>query len=243
MEWLRGRADGLTQAHEVFDGMVREASRAVSVAVAARVGAQPVDQACATVTDLERRADDAEIRLRRLVLVHASTHGAVDLPACPVHMSIAKDAERMTDLALGLCRIAQRVPPPPEPVCSDLNALGDDVVALIDRVPAIVTAGDETAANDLIKAARGTREACSARLDDVLLTEAGNEVPNAGAADDTSQSGDGAASGVNEAGHATQPAALALSYRHLARIAANVANIAASVVVSVDHLDHPDAPA
>lgn len=158
-----------------------------------------MDQACATVTDLERRADDAEIRLRRLVLVHASTHGAVDLPACPVHMSIAKDAERMTDLALGLCRIAQRVPPPPEPVCSDRNALGDDVVALIDRVPAIVTAGDETAANDLIKAAHGTREACSARLDDVLLTEAGNEVPNAGAADDTSQSSDGAASGVHEA--------------------------------------------
>lgn len=241
MEWLRGRADGLTQAHEVFDVMVREAGEAVSVAVAARVGAQPVDQACATVTDLERRADEAEIRLRRLVLVHASTHGAIDLPACLVHMSIAKDAERMTDLALGLCRIAQRVPPPSEPICSDLRALGDDVVALIDRVPAIVAAGDEAAANDLIEAAHGTRKTCSDRLDDVLLTEAGDEVPHARAADHTSSSGDGAASGVVDVGHAGQPAALALSYRHLARIAANVANIAASVVVPVDHLDHPDA--
>jgi phosphate uptake regulator len=221
--------------------MLQEASQAIALAVAARAGTQPAAQACETVADLERRADEAEIRLRRLVLVHASTHGAVDLPACLVHMSIAKDAERISDLALGLCRIGQRVPPPPEPIRGELTALGDDVVSLVDRVAATVPEGDAAVADELIKAAHATRAACYARLDDVLLTEAGDAVPDDRSADDSPSRVDTAPvpSGND---NVTQPAALALSYRHLARIAANVANIAASMVVPVDHLDHPDAP-
>ena len=225
----RNRGDGADDAHRVFLTMLDEATQALDVALAARLGETDVEAASATVADLERRADAAEIHLRRLLLVHASVHGAGDVAACLTYMSIGKDAERMTDLALGLCRIAERVPPPPAAVRADLAELGHMVAAVLARIGQVIADEDEDGARALIRQARAAQQACSARLDDVLRDEAGVEV-GPDVADDWS-------GWVADA--RSQPVALALTYRHLGRLAANALNIASSVVVPLDRLDYP----
>ncbi len=225
----RNRGDGVDDAHRVFLTMLDEAGRAVGTALAARLGEADVEEAAAAVADLERRADAAEIQLRRLLLVHASVHGADDIAACLTYMSIGKDAERMTDLALGLCRIAERVPPPPAAVGTDLAELGRMVLAVLTRVGQVVADEDEDGARALIRQGRAAQQACSARLDDVLRGEAGDRVlPVTG--DDRDRW---------DVDVRSQPVALALTYRHLGRIAANALNVASSVVVPFDRLDYP----
>jgi len=232
MRW--GRRDSLSTTHEVFITMLHQARQAVGVALAARVGQADVAQALATVAELEAKADDAEMRLRRLLLVHASVHGAGDIPACLTYMSIGKDAERISDLALGLCRIAEHAEPPSPALREDLARLGAAVVAVLDGVPDVIEAEDVDAARLLIKQARAAQQACSARLDDVIRDESGDDVPQASLAADM----------VDErptwrVDWSEQPVALALTYRHLGRIAANVLNIVSSVVVPLDRLDYP----
>lgn len=226
----RRRGDGLDDARDEFIVMLHEARRALATALAARLGDVDVARASAVVADLEQRADAAEIRLRRKLLVHATVHGAGDIPACLTYMSIGKDAERISDLALGLCHIAERADAPPEPLREDLAGLGLAVVAVLDGVPRVIEAEDADGARALIKQGRAVQQACAARLDDVLRGESGDAVPTAAAAHD-------AAGGWSRPPE--QPVALALTYRHLGRIAANALNIASSVVVPLDRLDYP----
>lgn len=213
--------------------MLHEARRALSGALAARLGDIDVVTAAAEVAELEQRADAAEMRLRRQLLVHATVHGAGDIPACLTYMSIGKDAERISDLALGLCRIAELAQPPPGPAHDDLARLGAAVVAVLDAVPGVIEAEDTDAARDLIKQARAAQQACSARLDDVIRSESGDAFPHAAQADAVV---DRTATWALDPG---QPVALALTYRHLGRIAANALNIVSSVVVPLDRLDYP----
>lgn len=229
----RNRGDGVDDAHRVFLTMLDEAGRAVGMALAARLGEADVEEAAAAVADLERRADAAEIQLRRLLLVHASVHGADDIAACLTYMSIGKDAERISDLALGLCRIAEHAEPPSPALRDDVARVGAAVVAVLDGVPDVIEAEDVDAARVLIKQARAAQQACSARLDDVIRDESGDDVPQAALA------GDVVDRSTWRVHWSEQPVALALTYRHLGRIAANALNIVSSVVVPLDRLDYP----
>lgn len=226
---------GLDEADREFLTMLHEARQALEIALAARLGDADVAESFATVSDLEQRGDATEIRLRQLLLVHASVHGAGDIPACLTYMSIGKDAERISDLALGLCQIAERIGPPPAPARADLALLGRTVVGVLGQLAEVVGADDEDAAMALIKEARGVQQACTARLDDVVRHESGDDVPVA----EVIGGGDEPAVGDAGGGERQQPVALALTYRHLGRIAANALNIASSVVVPLDRLDYP----
>lgn len=230
---LWGSRGGLDSAYDEFLTMLHEARQALEAALAARLGDADVVQSCATVSDLEERADAAEMRLRRLLLVHASVHGAGDIPACLTYMSIGKDAERISDLALGLCQIAERIDPPPARERDDLALLGRSVVAVLQHLAEVVASDDEDGARALIKEARGVQQACSARLDDVVRDESGDDVAVAEAMATVDEAAAGDADGPR------QPVALALTYRHLGRVTANALNIASSVVVPLDRLDYP----
>jgi phosphate uptake regulator len=231
MRW--GGGDGVGNTHEVFITMLHQARQAVAVALAARLGQTDVAQALATVAALEADGDEAEMRLRRLLLVHASVHGADDIPSCLTYMSIGKDAERISDLALGLCQIAERIAPPAPREREDLAVLGQTVVTVLGRLAEVIANDDEDGARALIKEARSVQQACSARLDDVVRDESGDEVEVAAAM------GVGGDATAADDGGPRQPVALALTYRHLGRIAANALNIASSIVVPLDRLDYP----
>ena len=233
MTWRRGSRDGFDEAHQQFLVMLDEARQALEAALAARLGRADAAASFDLVADLEQRADAAEIRLRQRLLVHATVHGATDIPACLRYMSIGKDAERISDLALGLCHITARSTVPDEPVLDDLTRLGESVVAVLRRMPDVISDEDGEAARALIKEARAVQQGCAARLDDVLRAEAGEEVLQAGLADI------GAGASTWDPQRLGQPVALALTYRHLGRVAANALNILSSVVVPLDHLDYP----
>lgn len=212
--------------------MLDEARQAFEAALAARLGQADAAASFDLVADLEQRADAAEIRLRQRLLVHATVHGAADIPVCLTYMSIGKDAERISDLALGLCHITARSTVPDEPVRDDLRRLGEGVVAVLRQMSDVINDENEDAARALIKEARAVQQACDARLDDVLRAEAGEEVLQAGLADL-------AAAAAWDPQRLGQPVALALTYRQLGRVAANTSNILSSVVVPLDHLDYP----
>jgi phosphate uptake regulator len=211
--WLRGTEGGLSEVEETFVGMLADDRHVFDLAMSARVGgADP-----ATLEDdllrTEERTDEAERRIRRLVLIHASVHGgSADIAACLMYMSVAKDAERIADLSKNLFGIATAVgAPPPGGLRDDLARLWDEISPMITSAGRIFGDEDKEAAQEFIAAAREVQDYCRRQIDGLLL---------------------------NLQDH-PQPAATVLTYRHLGRICANLLNIVSSVVVPLDQLDYP----
>lgn len=212
-KWLRTGGDGLQEVEEVFLQMLGDDRHVFDLAMSARVGGADPATLVEALNRTEERTDEAERRIRRLVLVHASVHGASDIPACLMYMSIAKDAERIADLSKNLFGIASTVgAPPPGDVREDLTRLWDTISPMISDAGRIFTDDDRTAAEAFIEEARKLQERCHGHIDELLRDQA--VVP--------------------------QAAATVLTYRHLARIVANLLNVVSAVVVPLDRLDYPD---
>lgn len=193
-------------------GMLADGRHVFDLAMSARVaGADPATIA-EDLSRTEERTDEAERRIRRLVLVHASTHGSADLAACLLYMSVAKDAERVADLSknlFGIARVAGT--PPPGELREELITLRDEISPMISEAARIFADDDREAAEGFVERARALQSRCRDYIDELLA----ERLP------------------------APQPAASALTYRHLARIVANLLNIVSAVVVPLDQLDYP----
>jgi phosphate uptake regulator len=209
-KWLQG--DGLAEVQDTFLGMLAEDRHIFDLAMAARVGGADPAALADDLYASEERTDEAERRIRRLVLVHASVRGSADLPACLMYMSIAKDAERIGDLSKGLFGIAESVgSAPPGPLQEELIALRDAISPMITEAGRIFADDDREAANDFIERSRELQRRCRERIEDLLQER--SDLP--------------------------QPAASGLTFRHLARIVANLLNVVSAVVVPLDQLDYP----
>ena len=211
-KWFRG-ASGLDGVEDRFVGMLTDGRHVFDLAMSARLGGADPDSVAGPLFETEERTDEAEREIRRRVIVHASVQGTADLAACLMYMSIAKDAERIADLSKNLFEVAREVGPPPA------GELRDDLISTRDRVsPMIVeaahifTADDRDAANDFITRARDVQGHCMSWISRLVREEV--DVP--------------------------QPAASALTFRHMARICANLLNITSAVVMPLDQLDYPD---
>lgn len=209
-KWLQG--DGLDEVQEVFLGLLGDDRHVFDLAMAARVGGVDPATIAEDLYASEERTDEAERKIRRLVLVHASVRGSADLPACLMYMSIAKDAERIGDLSKGLFGIAETVgSPPPGELRDELIALRDAISPMIPEAGRIFSDDDREAALEFIERSRELQRRCRSRIEELLQERA--DLP--------------------------QPAASVLSFRHLARIVANLLNIVSAVVVPLDQLDYP----
>jgi phosphate uptake regulator len=209
-KWLQG--DGLDEVQEVFLGLLGDDRHVFDLAMAARVGGADPATIAEGLFAAEERTDEAERKIRRLVLVHASVRGAADIPACLMYMSIAKDAERIGDLSKGLFGIAESIgAPPPGELLDELISLRDEISPMIPEAGRIFSDDDRDAAHDFIERSRELQRRCRHRIEGLLREEA--DLP--------------------------QPAASVLTFRHLARIVANLLNIVSAVVVPLDQLDYP----
>lgn len=209
-KWLQG--DGLDEVQEVFLQLLGDDRHVFDLAMAARVGGADPAALAEELYASEERTDEAERKIRRLVLVHASVRGSADLPACLMYMSIAKDAERIGDLSKGLFGIAEAVGSPPAgELLDELIALRDEISPMIPEAGRIFSDDDQDAAHDFIERSRELQRRCRGRIDELLQER--TELP--------------------------QPAASVLSFRHLARIVANLLNVVSAVVVPLDQLDYP----
>ena len=211
-KWLSGgRASGMEEVADQFVGMLADGRHVFDLAMSARVaGADP----SAVEEDLlrtEERTDEAERTIRRRVVVHASTTGD-DVPGCLMYMSIAKDAERVADLSKGLYDIAKVAGSPPAgELRDDLVSLRDAVSMMIAEAAQVFADDDVDSAHPFIVRARELQDWCTAQIS--ALVQEDTTLP--------------------------QPAASALTYRHLSRILANLLNIVSAVVMPLDQLDYP----
>jgi phosphate uptake regulator len=210
-KWFRGES-GLDGVEDRFVGMLTDGRHVFDLAMSARLGGADPDSVAGPLFETEERTDEAEREIRRRVIVHASVHGTGDLAACLMYMSIAKDAERIADLSKNLFELAQAVgPPPPGELRDDLIATRDKVSPMIVEAARIFSDDDQEAAQDFIERARAVQRHCMGWI--VRLVRERVDVP--------------------------QPAASALTFRHMARISANLMNIISAVVMPLDQLDYP----
>jgi phosphate uptake regulator len=212
--WLRGGGGtgGLEEVEETFARMLSDSRHVFDMATAARVDGADPETIADNLMRTEERTDEAERKIRRLVLVHASVHGAEHIGVSLLYMAIAKDAERIGDLSKNLFGIARTVgAPPPGPLRDDFVHLRDQISPMIAEAARIFLDDDQEAAEAFITRARDLQQHCRQQTDDLLL----------------------------DRGEYPQPAASVLTYRHMSRIVANLLNIVSAVVVPLDQLDYP----
>ena len=209
-KWFRGSA-GLDEVEQVFVGMLADDARLFELASRARLGDEDVDALQCELLPIEEQTDEAERRIRRLILVHASVHGGGDIAACLMYMSIIKDAERVGDLARNLFGIARDAAALPDVLRDEITELYGQVGPMIGQAAEIFVADDTAAAYDFIERARALQARFRTAIDAL----------------------------VTETSAAPQPAATVLTYRHLGRIVANLVNIVSSVTMPLDQLDYP----
>ena len=165
--------------------------------------------------DTDAQVNELERVIRRELVVHASVHGAGDIAAVLVYMSIVKDVERIGDYAKNIY---------------DLAAGGVDFRAAPDR-PLMLTYRDRTA--EMITEAGVLFAEDDHGRAQALLTEADAMLD---AFDDLVDAL------VVSDGLARDAVPRALFYRHLKRIVAHLMNLLSAVVVPVDRLDYLDEP-
>lgn len=209
-KWFRGSA-GLEEVEQVFVGMLADDAKLFGLASRARLGEEDVAALQAELLPLEERTDEAERRIRRLVLVHASVHGGADIAACLMYMSIIKDAERVGDLSRNLFGIARDAGPLPAELRGAIAEFFSLVGPMIQQAADIFVADDREAAERFIEDARALQARLRTEID--ALVQETSAVP--------------------------QPAATVLTYRHLGRIVANLVNVVSSVTMPLDQLDYP----
>jgi phosphate transport system protein len=210
--WFRETRDGLADVAEAFTGMLDDGRRVFDLAFGTRLGELVAGEVADELNTTEERTDEAERRIRRLLLTRASVHGATDIPACLLYMSVAKDAERVADLSKNVFGIARIVGGPPEgELLADFRRLRDEISPMITESARIFSEEDTEAAGAFIEQARDLQRHCHRQIDELLLERA--DVP--------------------------QPAATVLTYRQFARVLANLLNIVSAVVVPLDQLDYP----
>jgi phosphate uptake regulator len=210
--WFRSADDGLAEVEDLFSGMLTDGRHVFDLAMSVRVAGADPDAVAADLEATEERTDETERKIRRRILVHASVHGASDIAASLLYMSVAKDAERVSDLSKNIYSAGRVAGPPPEgEFREDLQRLWDEISPMITDAAMIFADEDVEAAERFILRAREVQDHCLQRMRDLLA--AGDQPP--------------------------QPAALTLTYRYLGRIVANLLNIVSAVVMPLDQLDYP----
>lgn len=168
-----------------------------------------------TLRTTDAQVNELEREIRRELVVHASVHGARDIAAVLVYMSIVKDAERIGDYAKNIFDLAaggvsfQEAPDRPT-----MMTHRDRVSDMITEAGAIFAADDQEAANLLLAEADRMRDVYDELVDALVVSD----------------------------GVARDAVPRALFYRHLKRITAHLANLLTAVVVPVDKLDYIDEP-
>lgn len=157
-----------------FMQMLEDGRHVFDAAANALVGGTDPDAIREDLFVTDKRINETEQELRRLILVHGTVHGATSFPSLLVMMSVAKDAERIGDYAknifdLGAARIG-------------LGAEADALVRLKDRVSRLLVKArnlyqseDEKAARSFLAEADKVEDECDAAVAR-LLAVAGENV-------------------------------------------------------------------
>jgi phosphate uptake regulator len=214
MRFFRGHGrDGLQHVQQQLLEMLSLDRVAFDAATSTLLAGGDAAEVGPKLRDTDAQVNELEREIRRELVVHASVHGAGDIAAVLVYMSIVKDVERIGDYAKNIY---------------DLAAGGVDFGAVSDR-PTMLEYRDRTA--EMITEAgvifaEDDQERAHALLNEAdTMLDAFDELVNALVVSD---------------GIARDAVPRALFYRHLKRIVAHLMNLLSAVVVPVVRLDYLD---
>ena len=206
-------SSGLAKMQRSFGRMLAEGRHTFDAATNAFLGGTSPDVVREDLFATDKNINHLERQIRREVVIHGSVHGATELPACLVMMSIVKDAERIGDYSKNLFDLAAvHQKTTDDEYYEDLLELKDKISRLIDEARAIYAGQDERQAKDFIQRGDKLQDHCDRKVETLLSPEP----------------------------RTTQPAATALCYRYYKRVLAHLLNIVTSIVMPIDKLDYYD---
>jgi phosphate uptake regulator len=211
----RGDEEPLGHVDTTVQQMLGDDRHSFDLAISALLSGANPEAVGPDLFQTDQRVNEAEQRIRRELIVHASARSAMSAPATLVYMSLVKDVERIGDYAKNIFDLAAEG--------IDLSSADDreELYAIAKRVSEMITqSGKVFAANDVDRA----RE----------LSVAGN-----GMLDDFDRRVNALLSSDELASIAVPRALL---YRYQKRIVSHLMNLLSAVFMPVDRLDYFDEP-
>lgn len=171
-------AGNFEELQQRFMQMLEDGRHIFDAAANALVGGTAPDAIRADLFKTDKRINETEQELRRMIVIHGSVHGSASFPALLVLMSLAKDAERIGDYAKNIF---------------DLSAvdveLGDEAAPLTelkDRISRLLVKGrnlyqteNEEGARAFLLEADRVEDACDAAVTRLLAAEGENKAGSA----------------------------------------------------------------
>lgn len=214
LEFFRSpRKSTLDDVEATLVRMLHDGRTVYDTASAAVFGGGKSKKTKREVRSTDREINAAQSEVRRSLVIHATTHGSIDVPLVLAYMSVVKDVERVGDYAKNLYDLAKYGADFTEwPDLADLEQLRDAVGNLIDDTAQTFGDHDAERAASLIDKADGFLSDYDARI----------------------------AAEYHSAGPASNAVARALYFRYLQRITAHLMNLLTSITRPIDQLDHYD---
>ena len=219
-KWLRRidpEASGVGEMDRKFGRMIDDGRHIFDAASSAFLEGADASVIHKDLVATDRGINALEREIRRGIVVHATVHGASEVPTCLVLMSLTKDAERIGDYAKNILDLALVRPKKPGSHFFDhMLELKNKISAALADTREIYDAQDADRASAFIDYAGTLKTECETNIQLVLNTD---EQRNINPAD---------------------LAATVLCYRYFKRVISHARNIVTSLVVSVDRLDYFD---
>lgn len=214
MQFFTGGADQLESVVGEVQDMLSDCRHTFNAAMNALVGGTDPAAVGKDIRKTDRGINKAERRIRRQLLIHASTRGAdADIATVMILMSVAKDIERIGDYAKNIWDLSDNgVNLSEEPDIKHLRQHRDQTSSLIADTARIFVEQDADRAHELLQTG------------DALLDELDDHVTSL----------------VTDDGSPRTAVPRALLYRYLKRINAHLMNVLSSIVMPVDRLDYYD---
>lgn len=203
----------LERIEDTIEQMFRDDAHSVELAMSALLGEVAPRTVGGELRATDHRVNEAERRIRRDLIVHASVHGAIDTPAILIYMSIVKDIERIGDYAKNLFDLAHDGADLSTTTRSARHAeLRIEIGRTINEVAEAFRNRDGDRSRELLTRGDALLDSFDDAVSELVRTEP---------ADDHS-------------------VAQALAFRYYKRIVAHLLNVLSAVVMPVDRLDYFD---
>lgn len=213
-ELFRGSGESQVESiEEAVAQMLETASETFRMALDALTRRIDPDAIGPTLRKRDKSINKVERAIRRQLIVHAGVRGSLaDAPVLFVYMAIAKDIERVGDLAKDMWDLAANgADMSQEPLLGVTNTVGEKVLHLIEETSRVFGERDGEAAIEILNASD----------DDVDRYEK-------------------AMHAQLEAPEAVPAVTSALFYRYVMRITAHLMNVLTAVVMPFERLDYWD---
>jgi phosphate uptake regulator len=213
-ELFRGGGESQVEAiEEAVSQMLETASETFRMALDALTRRIDPDAIGPTLRKRDKSINKVERAIRRQLIVHAGVRGSLaDAPVLFVYMAIAKDIERVGDLAKDMWDLAANgADMSQEPLLGVTNTVGEKVLHLIEETSRVFGERDGEAAIEILNASDAEVERYEKGMHAQL-----------------------------QAPEAALAVTSALFYRYVMRITAHLMNVLTAVVMPFERLDYWD---